>query len=99
MEKCKSCYWCLENGECAQKETQSTCTNYLELCSKCRVQYRNYIYKGIVYCEECLAIELGIEARDRHSCDWYVNDEYVGNDDELTFTDVLNKLNVKVVEF
>lgn len=99
MEKsCKRCYWyddyreeCLEDG----------CVSYLKFtpkCCDCDYQIARYEIEGGLYCEDCILDVLGIEVGVKHVTEYFICDDYIGNDEDEIF-DIVKSVNksVKVI--
>lgn len=97
-KSCKNCYWydnyreeCLEDG----------CIDYSEFtpkCCKCDDEIANYDINEDLYCEDCILDILGIEVGVRHITEYFIHDEWIGNDEGDIF-DIIKSVNksVKVI--
>lgn len=93
MEKsCKRCYWyddykeeCLEDG----------CIDYSKFtpkCCDCDYQIAEYEIEGDLYCEDCILDVLGIEIGVKHVTEYFICDEYIGNDED-EISDIIKSVN------
>ena len=99
MEKsCKRCYWyddyreeCLEDG----------CVSYLKFtpkCYDCDCEIAEYEIEGNLHCEDCVLDMLGIEVGVKHVTEYFICDDYIGNDED-EISDIIKSVNksVKVI--
>jgi len=96
MEKsCKSCYWYDDyREECLEDE----CIDYSKFtpkCCDCDCEIAKYDINGDLYCEDCVLDVLGIEIGVRHITEYFIHDEYIGNDEDDVF-DIIKSVNKSV---
>ena len=96
MEKsCERCYY-------EKSRYCKICEDYSEfepICNECDSEVAEYRLEDEIYCLDCIMKELGVEKREVTAYHYYLNDDYVGNDDEYTDSEIINIANRKVKGF
>ena len=104
-KSCNNCYWVetYRNDKskfCAYEQTKPNqpCDEHNFKCEHCSWDYKGvqryseiaqYLYKGDVYCEKCMAEKLGIELREVTYNQFYsVHGDYLGDENETSLDNI-----------
>lgn len=99
--KCVDCYHLSNDGtycwHLQELILDGACNSFLEKCPHCKFGTVEYIYQYGGYCRECLFEEFGIEEHPG-VMHYYQRDEYLGNDQDDTILEMLQKIDKTIQE-